>query len=547
MDDFNSLRFLDKFKRLFIRFGIDYVVLRKILQVKLTMDQRRVPTIFNGVKKKEDSNHFLKSLGLYAFYGLILIPFILLGENYMFQMSLVFGMIMFILMTTMISDFSTVLLDIRDMNILGTKPINQRTISTAKTLHVMIYMSLVTAAFVVIPIIVSLVSKGLIFTLIFLGELILVSLFVVVLTALVYLFVLRFFDGELLKDIINYVQIILSISVLVGYQLLARSFELVNADVSYTFSWWHALIPAFWYGAPFELLLHQKNSYEMILFSTFAVCVPVISIFIYYRLMPSYENNLQKLLTETGHGKKKWRGLDKFWARITCRNKEEQLIFRFASLMMKQEREFKLKVYPALGLSIILPLLFIFNELRIRPLDELSKGKMYFVIYFCNLMIPSIIHMLQYSGSYKGHWIYRAAPISHVSSLYSATLKAFLVKLYIPILFINSLLFIWVFSLRILPDLLAVLLGGVVQVLITYKVLMDDPHPFSQSFEFAQEVQTAKNFILLLVIGLFAGMHLIALSIPYGIYGYIVLLLIAIIVGWTRIFPKKPSILMNEF
>ena len=60
MDDFKSLRFLDLFKRLFIKFGIDYVVMRKILQVKLTMDQRRVPTMFNGAKKKE-GNNFLKS------------------------------------------------------------------------------------------------------------------------------------------------------------------------------------------------------------------------------------------------------------------------------------------------------------------------------------------------------------------------------------------------------------------------------------------------------------------------------------------------------
>jgi len=195
MDDFKSLRFLDAFKRVFIAFGIDYVVLRKILQIKLTMDQRRVPTIFNGIKKKE-GNNFLKSLGLYAFYGLILIPFILLGENYMFQISLVFGMIMFILMTTMISDFSTVLLDVRDKNILGIKPISKRTLSTAKTLHVIIYMSFITAAFVAIPVVVSLINQGILFTLLLLVELIFVSLFIVVVTALVYLFILRFFDGE---------------------------------------------------------------------------------------------------------------------------------------------------------------------------------------------------------------------------------------------------------------------------------------------------------------------------------------------------------------
>ena len=538
MDDFKSLRFLDVFKLLFVKFGIDYAVMRKILQVKLTMDQRRVPTMFNGAKKKE-GNNFLKSLWLYAFYGLILIPFILLGESYMFQMSLVFGVIMFILMTSMISDFSSVLLNLKDKNILNTKPVNKRTISMAKTLHIMIYMTFITTAFVAVPLVVSMVSQGILFSLIFLVELIFISLFVVVLTALIYLFVLRFFDGERLKDIINYVQIILSVSIFVGYQLLIRSFEFVNLDVSYTFSWWHTLIPAFWYGAPFELLLHQNFSIIMIVFSLLAICVPLLSFVIYYRLLPSFEQNLQKLLTDTGQGKKKRWGLDNLWVKMVCRSKEERLFFRFASLMMKQEREFKLKVYPALGISIVLPFLLVFNDLRFSSLDELAQGKKYLYLYFCNLMIPSIIHMLKFSGNYKGNWLYGTAPIKQISSIYSATLKAFLVKLYIPIFLIVSLIFIWIFSVRIVPEIFIMLTAAIAQTLITYKITNNEPYPFSQSFEFAQETQSAKNFLLIGITGLFAGGHLIALNIPYGIYFYLVLLIIATVVGWNTIFPKK--------
>ena len=158
MDDFRSLRILDTFKALFIKLDIDYPVMRRILQVKLTLDERRVPSIFNGEVKKEGSI-YLKTLALYAFYGLILIPFIILGENYMFQMSLVFGVILFILMTTMISDFSTVLLDLRDKSILNTKPISRKTINAAKIIHVIIYMSFITSAFVAIPFAVGLFTK----------------------------------------------------------------------------------------------------------------------------------------------------------------------------------------------------------------------------------------------------------------------------------------------------------------------------------------------------------------------------------------------------
>ena len=538
MDDFRSLRFLDTFKALFIKLDIDYPVMRRILQMKLTLDERRVPSIFNGEVKKEGS-HYLKTLALYAFYGLILIPFIILGENYMFQMSLVFGVILFILMTSMISDFSTVLLDLRDKSILNTKPISKKTISAAKIIHVIIYMSFITIAFVAIPFVIGLFTKGIGFALIFLVEIIIVNLFVVVLTAILYLLVLRFFDGERLKDIINYVQILLSVGILIGYQILIRSFDLVTIDVEYIFSWWHVFIPAFWYGAPFELLLHQQFSTPMIVFSILAVCVPLLSFYLYSRVMPSFERNLQKLMTETGSNKKKWAGLDSFFSKTMCRSKEEQIFYRFSSKMMTQEREFKLKVYPALGLSILLPSLFVFSELRMYSLTEVSNGKTYLALYFCNLMIPGVIHMLKFSGTYKGSWIYRTTPIQYVSSIYSATLKAFIVKLYIPIFLINSVIFVWVFSPKIIPEIILILLVAVVQVIVTYKLINNEDYPFSESYEFAQDQQAAKNVLLFLITGLFAVGHYIALGIPYGIYIYMVILLIVIVVGWRVTFPKS--------
>ncbi|MEK3888759.1 hypothetical protein [Bacillus sp. FSL K6-3431] len=544
MNDLQSLKVLDTFKGLFIRFGIDYAVMRKILQTKLTMDQRRVPTIFNGSKKKE-GNHFLKSLGLYAFYGLILIPFILMGNNYIFQMSLVFGMVMFILMTSMISDFSSVLLDVRDKNILNSKPISRRTIGAAKFFHIVIYMSLLTGAFAAIPLVVSLFSKGILFSLLFLFELVLISLFTVVLTALIYLFILRFFNGERLKDIINYVQIILSISILIGYQVLARSFEFVDLDFTYSFSWWNVFIPAFWYGAPFELLMNHNVSNYIIGLSILALCIPIISIMIYSRLMPSFERNLQKLLSDTSK-KRSINGLDALCAKIVCRNKEERVFFQFASLMMKREREFKLKVYPTLGFAIIFPFIFLFNEWRTNSFSGLAGSKMFFVIYFCNLMIPAIVHMLKFSGNYKGSWIYRAAPIEETSSVYSGTMKAFLVKMYLPIYLLLSILFIWIFSMGILPDLLAVLLAGVVQVLLTYRLINIETYPFSRSFEFAQDSNTAIMIILMLITGLFAGIHVLATIINYGIYVYVVILLITTIIGWRFTFPRQSKRVLLE-
>ncbi|SDJ98218.1 hypothetical protein [Sediminibacillus albus] len=543
MKNFLSLRMLDFCSRLFTMLGVDYPVMRRILQVKLTMDQRRVPTIFEQSKTKE-GNQFIKSLGLYAFYGLILVPFIIFGDYYLFQMTLVFAMMMFILMTTMIADFSAVLLDVRDKNILNTKPVNQRTVSTAKAVHVCIYMIQLTGAFAAVPLLVGLFVKGVLFTVIFLFELLLVGMLIVVLTALIYIFILQFFDGERLKDVINYVQILLSVGIVVGFQVMARVFDFSDLNVDFTFQWWHLLLPPIWYSAPFEWLLNGNSASYIIGYSIMSVVVPIAAIVLYSRLLPSFERNLQKLLQYSGVNKRKAYRLDQLLAKIVCKTKEERTFYRFSALMMKQERQFKLKVYPSLGFAFVFPFIFLFNEISRNGFGSLPGSKYFLTIYFGNIMIPAVVHMLKFSSNYKGAWIFRAAPIRNEAIFYQSALKAFLTKLYLPLMVLLSIIFVSMFSFRIVPDVIVVLLAGVLHALLSYKLLNNQTHPFSRSFEFASEVDTAKNIILIAIIGGFAVLHYLATLVPYGVLGYLGIVLIAVFISWRLVFPAKEKKLL---
>ncbi|MCG4584704.1 hypothetical protein L0P56_04285, partial [Anaerosalibacter bizertensis] len=147
MKDFKVLKFMDRFKGLFKSFGIDYDTMRKILQVKLTLDGRRVPTVMNNNSYKNEGNSIKKSLGFYILLGLVLVPFVISNQNYLFQMSFLFGILMFMMMTILISDFSSVLLDLRDKDIILSKPVDGKTLSAAKTIHIMIYMFFITFSF----------------------------------------------------------------------------------------------------------------------------------------------------------------------------------------------------------------------------------------------------------------------------------------------------------------------------------------------------------------------------------------------------------------
>ncbi|PKR84998.1 hypothetical protein [Heyndrickxia camelliae] len=539
MKDIRTLKFLDKFSSLFQRAGVDYSTMRKILQVKLLMDGRRVPTVFNQgaqrKKKKADNegNGFLKSLWMYAFFGLLTIPFIVLGDNYLFQMSIMFGFVMFIVMTSMIADFSSVLLDIRDKNILYTRPIDKKTISAAKMMHVFIYLFYLTASIVTIPLIVGLFRHGIVFFLLSIILIILMEAFILVLTALIYMLILKFFDGEKLKDIVNYVQIGLSFTIMIGYQVLGRSFEIINFHAVLTPKWWQVFIIPMWFAAPYEVALNGHFDSFYIIFSILAISVPIVAFFVYLRLVPTFEKNLQKLAVHSVAKEKKQSKFGKTIIQLVCSSKEEQAFFRFASIMMKNERDFKLKVYPSLGFAIIMPFIFLFNSLRDGGFSSISDGKGYLTIYSTMIFIPSVIMMLKFSGKYKGAWIYKTLPLGDLSPLFKGTLKAFLVRLYLPMYFIICILFVVIFGGRVIPDLILVLLISALYSVICF-IILKKAIPFSESFEAVGQTESWKVFGLMIPIVIFAGLHYLSTLVGFGVYIYIVIMLIANLFLWRK-------------
>lgn len=540
MGDFKTLKLLDNIRFLFIKMGIDYTVMRQILQIKLTMDERRAPTFFNqsATKKSEEQKYgYIKSLWIYVLIGLVLIPFMGFGENFLFQMSITYAILIFMIMTSMISEFSSVLLDVRDRSILSTKPITAKTVNAAKFMHILIYLTYLTIALTAIPLVVGLINQGILFFILTIFELVLINIFIVVLTAILYMVILQFFDGERLKDLINYVQIGLSLAMMIGYQFIARSFELVNFNMVMEFHWWSVFLIPMWFAAPYELLLNGDQSLLTIVFSVLSIVMPIISIWLYIKLIPTFERNLQKLLSTSKSKKEKNNRLKEFLLKLICLTSEERAFYRFSSLMMKQEREFKLKVYPSLGFAFVIPFIFMFNIVRTENVDY-SVSMSYLNIYFSMLIIPTAVFMLGHSGKYKAAWIYKIFPIKDYTDLKKGSLKAFLVKLYLPLYIILSIVFCFIYGPRIIPDLLVVLVASCIYTVICY-VGYGSKIPFTKPYNEMNDGQGWKSFILMIPIAVLAGVHYLAAAhIAYGTIIYFFVLVIINLAVWKVIFKR---------
>ena len=233
--------------------------------------------------------------------------------------------------------------------------------------------------------------------------------------------------------------------------MLGRLFNFVHLNMVFTPKWWQYFIIPIWFGAPFELILHGTHNVYFIIFSILAVLVPMISIIIYIKLIPTFERNLQKLNNNSGKTKKRNIKIFDRLLKIICLSREERIFFKFASNMMKNEREFKLKVYPSLGFALIFPFIFIFNQLKDSGWNSLVSSRMYLNIYFCALLVPTLVMMMKYSGRYKGAWVYKVIPIKSVAAIFRGTLKAFIARLLFPVYIVECIIFMCIFGSKNIP------------------------------------------------------------------------------------------------
>ena len=540
MKDSKFLLFLDIFKGLFQKLGIDYPVMRRILQIKLTLDGRRASTVLNNSnkEKKEENNNFIKSLGMYLLLDLVQIPFILMGDNYLYQMNIIFGIMMFMIMTSLISDFSSVLLDVRDKEIILSKPVNSRTVNTAKVLHIFIYIFLITMAIAGPSLIAALIKRGFLFFIIYLLEIVLMDLFVIVITAILYILILQFFDGERLKDIINYVQIGLTIAITIGYQFVARMFQFIDMDnIKYAHSWWKYFMPTIWFSAPFEIFINKNTADYLILYSILMIIIPIASIILYIKLIPSFENSLQKLNSSSGKSKNKSR-FTIAMAKIFCRTKTERSFYRFTTNMIKNERDFKLKVYPQLALSVIFPFIFMIPSLQDGGFGQIAEGNSYFAMYLSTLMVMSVVPFMVFSVNYKAAWVYNVAPISGTGDIYKGSLKALFINLITPVFIAVGSIFLLVFKGRIIMDVVIVYFNIMLFTKITFN-FMEKSLPFSEAFSVSRQRENLMGMLAgYFIVAILAGIHYAASNFSYGLYIYLIAILISNLVLWNTGYEK---------
>jgi ABC-2 type transport system permease protein len=210
----------------------------------------------------------------------------------------------------------------------------------------------------------------------------------------------------------------------------------------------------------------------------------------------------------------------------------ERMAFLLTYKISSRSRDFKMKVYPAMGYLVVYLVMIFFTNKKIT-LAELSYGstssKILFIslIYFSSFILIMACGQIQYSDKFKAAWMYFTTPIKEPGLLISGAIRAMIVKFYLPLISIITLLSIVFMGPSIIPNLV---LGCANQLFITAIVgyISIRELPFSHAQD-QVKINFIRGLFTFLIPASVAGLH-------YLIYSFmpvvIILAVLAIIAYW---------------
>jgi hypothetical protein len=511
---------------LYKNMGVHLPHLRAILTTKLTMDDRRVNPLAQVQRKKAKpaTKTTLLTMLLSTFMGAFFLISFSIGKDIETSLTFYFSMFFFMLSATLISDFTSVLIDVRDTFIILPKPVNDRTFVLARLLHIFIHICKLVLPMSLPGLIYMGIQYGIGGAIALLLLVLLVTLFAIFFINAVYILILKVTTPERFKGIIAYFQIGFAIAMYASYQVFPRLIGSFNLD-NFSFTTRPGIIfyPFYWFAACWNLLYTLNPSIRSVVASVLAIVIPVASLYIVVRyLAPSFNNRLAMINggseTQKPVTKKKSSAAKtsySTWLSTLCTSTAaERMGFLFTWKLMGRHRDFQLKVYPSIGYMLVYGcILFFRDDIRLADLkdrSEAARGIMLTTIYFSALVLTTAINQSPYSDKYKAAWFYYTAPLVRPGEAVLGGIKAAVLKFFIPIVLLVSIAATALLGISVLPNLV---LGFSNQLLIAFFLVYINNKLFSFSMPLNNNAK-AGSFLRVIII--------LAFSATVGVGHYLV-------------------------
>lgn len=544
------IRIVSYLSSFYKKLGVDFEQFLLILRLKLTLDARK-QGIQDYMKKESKFDSHTQNLIVVAVVGVFTGILMLSPLDIYYKVSVLAGMNMFFLVMYMISDFSSVLLDVRDSTVIMTKPVDAKTMNAARITHISYYMISMFSALNAASFVLGTVAHGIMFAFTMILMMFFMSFLIIFFTTILYGILLRFFNGEKLKDILNVLQIILSVITVVGYQVLGRMFEFVDLNLKINIHWWSYLLPSAWFGGLFKVLVERNMETSYIIMASLSIVIPIILGFVLKSfVLPKYEIYLTKLSVEGKLLAKKnniFTYLKQFIMKIFSKDNIEFAFMEFTDANLARDRKLKLMIYPNHVLGLVFPFIMLFNifssgESFAKTMSEIKGSPSFLMMYLASMFLMMNFDFLKYSSNAKAAIIFDSFPIENKTIFYRGALKAYYLKFILPAMGILSAIFVFVFGIEVLSGILLINVMTLFALMIK-GILTSIFIPFSTELGTSGNRNFGEAFVFFGIIGVIAGIHFIVNKwIPSFTWVMIILMILLCKKASSMLLQKKCTI-----
>lgn len=413
-----SLKVLDLFKPLFNGLKVNYEKLRAILKAKLIMENRRTSAFSNSFSGQEsnskisqffqNSNFFKRGYILFLIYGLILAGLCASIDDIKIRYTVLFAVGMFLFFAGIIVDFTEVLIDTRDRDILLYKPVGEKEINLARLISLIIY---------VVKLALIMFGPALLLTLvkrpqevpILLVEVVMLSVSLVMFEYIFYYVLFRIFKNLNIKSIITTVQVLIFVVLMIGFQVFGHIVDKEMAIKIFSSEAFKYLFIPMWFTGPFELLYGNFETINII------YTVLLIVFFIgFIAINTAISKDFEEILSKKDKViiNKKSSFLQRLTNKFFAKNDMERAGVNMVFWMKGSDEKLKFQLGSISLMIIVYPLIFLFAAFKkgSDPMaDMVLRDHARFVTlinYMSSMMAMGIWQILNYATNYKASIIH---------------------------------------------------------------------------------------------------------------------------------------------
>lgn len=479
--------------------GVDYDQWLALTRAILKRDFRtRSSTVARGNRGPATGGRALFGQAIFfSVFGVILSIAIVVSKDLFFVGLIMCAYVMFMVGTAVLLDHSSALTASDDYAVLGFRPVSSRTYFAVRLTNVVIYILMMTTMVAYIPIGALFISHGAMAGVAGFFALYGAALSVALALLLGYAGLQRLVGANRLKQMLSYVQLVMSFGVYGGYFLISRVVsKSFLAQFTLSKTWWLLALPPAWFASYFDFAQGTLTPVVIVPVAVSVTALMLMSYALTGKLSEGFADRLgESTVASTRTASSAPVRPNK--AGWLFRGGEARAMALLIRSQFRNDQKFRMGVLTILPLTV----LYIFQGVtRNAGLSSRTlPGEEFMLVGFAIMMFPTMLKMqLTRSDSFRASWIFFAAPVDR------ATLIRASKNVVVAVFLVPYLLFVMAAMSWATHDVVGAvthigLVGLISHLVLQLTVLLEPELPFSKPTD---KSRSTSFFALFVVIGI---------------------------------------------